>query len=109
MLFFKMGNSKLLFIKSSFAVALRCYVKKVFIGILQISQGNIKKETLVQVFSCEFCEISKNTFLTQHLRWLVLNKLFSLHCFSIYPFFAQFFHEATISKSDRKALPMPCL
>ena len=22
----------------------------------------IKKETLVQVFSCEFCEISKNTF-----------------------------------------------
>ena len=28
----------------------------------------IKKETLVQVFSCEFCEISKNTFFTQHLR-----------------------------------------
>ena len=23
----------------------------------------IKKETLTQVFSCEFCEISKNTFL----------------------------------------------
>ena len=23
----------------------------------------IKKETLAQVFSCEFCEISKNTFL----------------------------------------------
>ena len=22
----------------------------------------IKKETLVQLFSCEFCEISKNTF-----------------------------------------------
>ena len=28
----------------------------------------IKKETLAQVFSCEFCEISKNTFLTEHLR-----------------------------------------
>ena len=27
----------------------------------------IKKETLAQVFSCEFCEISKNTFLTEHL------------------------------------------
>ena len=26
-----------------------------------------KKETLVQVFSCEFCEISKNTFFTEHL------------------------------------------
>ena len=28
----------------------------------------IKKETLAQVFSCEFCEISKNTFFTEHLR-----------------------------------------
>ena len=27
----------------------------------------IKKETLAQVFSWEFCEISMNTFLTQHL------------------------------------------
>ena len=24
------------------------------------------KETLVQVFSCEFCEIYKNTFCTEH-------------------------------------------
>ena len=28
----------------------------------------IKKETLTLVFSCEFCEISKNTFFTEHLR-----------------------------------------
>ena len=27
----------------------------------------IQKETLAQVFSCEFCEISKNTFSTEHL------------------------------------------
>ena len=27
----------------------------------------VKKETLAQVFSCEFCEISKNTFSTEHL------------------------------------------
>ena len=27
----------------------------------------IKKETLTQVFSCEFCETSKNTFFTEHL------------------------------------------
>ena len=26
------------------------------------------KETLVQVFSCEFCENFKNTFYTEHLR-----------------------------------------
>ena len=28
----------------------------------------IRKETLAQVFSCEFCKISKNTFFTEHLR-----------------------------------------
>ena len=27
----------------------------------------LKKETLAQLFSCEFCEISKNTFFTEHL------------------------------------------
>ena len=31
-----------------------------------------KKETLAQVFSCAFCEISKNTFFTEHLWWLLL-------------------------------------
>ena len=43
---------------------------------LEISQNYglnfIKKETLAQVFSCEFCEIAKNAFLTEHLRWLLL-------------------------------------
>ena len=32
----------------------------------------IKKETLAHVFSCEFCEISKNSFFTEHLWWLLL-------------------------------------
>ena len=27
----------------------------------------IKQEALAQVLSCEFCEISKNTFFTEHL------------------------------------------
>ena len=27
----------------------------------------IKKETLAQVFACEFCEIYKNTFFAEHL------------------------------------------
>ena len=30
-------------------------------------QAFIKKETLAQVLSCECCEISKNTFFTEHL------------------------------------------
>ena len=32
----------------------------------------IKKETLALVFSCEFCEIYKNTFFAEHLWWLLL-------------------------------------
>ena len=32
----------------------------------------IKKETLTQVFSCEFCEISKNTFLQNTSERLLL-------------------------------------
>ena len=30
------------------------------------------QETLAQVFSCEFCEISKTTLFTEHLRWHLL-------------------------------------
>ena len=35
----------------------------------------IKKEARAQVFSCEICEISKNAFFTEHLRWMLLNLL----------------------------------
>ena len=44
-------------------VARRCSVEKVILEISQNSQENssaslfLKKETLAQVFSCEFCEI----------------------------------------------------
>ena len=46
-----------------------------FLKISQNSQENtlalaynfIKKETLAQVFSCEFCKIFKNTLFTEHL------------------------------------------
>ena len=62
------------------AVVQRCSVKKVFLKFLQNSRENtcagvsflksyrpeacnfFKKETLAQVFSGEFCEISMNTF-----------------------------------------------
>ena len=32
----------------------------------------LKKETSSQLFSCEYHEIFKNTFCTEHLRWLLL-------------------------------------
>ena len=50
------------------AVARRCSIKKMFLEILENSQQNtcaivsfLIKETLAQVFFCEFCKISKNT------------------------------------------------
>ena len=61
------------------AVVRSCSVKKMFLEILQNSQENtcardsfIKKESLARELSCEFCEISKNTFFTEHLWWLLL-------------------------------------
>ena len=69
-----------MFARITEAVTQRCSVKKASLEILQNSQENtcvrvsfliklqasvcnfIKKETLAQVFFCEFCEISKNTF-----------------------------------------------
>ena len=48
------------------AVVRRCSVKKVFLKVflkkVPEACNFIKKETLTQVFSCEFWEISKNTF-----------------------------------------------
>ena len=64
----------------------RCSIKKVFLKISENSQENtcvrasflinlqaetcnfIKKETLTQVFSCEFSEIFKNNFFAEQLR-----------------------------------------
>ena len=64
-------------------------LKKMFLKISQNSQENtfigfsfliklqacrlagcnfIKKETPIQAFSCEFCEIFRNTFFTEHLQ-----------------------------------------
>ena len=75
------------------AIARRRSVKKMFFEILKNSQENcarasfliklpampqacnfIKNETLAQVFSGEFCEFSKSTFFTEHLRWLLLKQ-----------------------------------
>ena len=66
----------------------RCSVRKMFLEMSQNSQENtcarvsflikacnfIKKEALAQVFSCKFCEILKNTFYTEHLWWLLLDR-----------------------------------
>ena len=57
-------------IESIEAVVQRCSAKKVFLEVSQNYTGKhlcqslfFKRETLAQVYSCECCEISKNTFL----------------------------------------------
>ena len=56
-------------IESIEAVVQRCSAKKVFLEVSQNIQEitcarvSFLKETLAQVFFCECCEISKNTFL----------------------------------------------
>ena len=67
----------------------RCFINKLFLKISQISQKKtcvrvsclmklpkafifIKKQTPAQAFSCEFCEIFKDTIFIVHQRWLLL-------------------------------------
>ena len=55
----------------------RCFIEKVFWGLRPATL--LKKETLARLFSCEFCEISKNTYFTEHLWWLLLKIYQILH------------------------------
>ena len=38
-----------------------------FNKVAGLRPATLLKEALAQVFSCQFCEISKNTFFTEHL------------------------------------------
>ena len=42
-------------------------IKGVLRNFAKFTGKHLKKDTLGQVFSCEFCEISKNTFFKEHL------------------------------------------
>ena len=51
------------------------YFNKIYFCFTKIKRfkHTIKKETLTQAFSCEFCEISKNTFFKESL-WATTSK-----------------------------------
>ena len=68
------------------------YARVYFLVKLQVDACNlIKKETLAQVFSCEFCEIFKNTYFTEHF-WKTVSitganaflEIVAQNCFEIY-------------------------
>ena len=52
---------------SVYDIIFRTYVLLDFELTAKILVNFIKKETLAQVFSCKFCEISKNNFCAEHL------------------------------------------
>ena len=79
------------------AVTQRCSAKKVFLEISQNSQDNTcarvcflinLQETLSLVFSCEFCEILRTSFFTEHIRWLLLKLHVSFHLFFLRSMFS---------------------
>ena len=79
--------------KPAEAIAQRCSVRKVFIEISQNSQESTcarvsftKKETLTPVFSSEFCEIFKNTFLQNTSWWMLLSIIINLKSYIFYIF-----------------------
>ena len=52
---------------ASFLIKLQALFFNKVVGLRPEACNFIKKETLGNVFSCEFCEITKNTFFTEHL------------------------------------------
>ena len=62
---------KMVFLKISQNSHEKTYARVSFLIKLQACNF-IKKETLAQMFSCEFCEVVKNTFFIEHLWWLLL-------------------------------------
>ena len=45
--------------------------RSIFLIKLQVWRpATLLKRDSTQVFSCEYCEIFKNTFFTEHLQWL---------------------------------------
>ena len=61
-------NETTLFLSFELSLALVMTVKDNRFAQAFSACNFIKKETLAQMFSCKFCEISKNTFFEQHLR-----------------------------------------
>ena len=57
----------------------------------------IKKEALAQLFSCEYCEISKNTFFTEHL-WEAASGVLMILCYFMETFIDVFIYCLPVKK-----------
>ena len=59
---------------------------KIKLQALGLRPATLLKKTLTQVFFCEFCEIFKNNFFTEHLRWLLFHLVLSKNLKDLYYF-----------------------
>ena len=60
--------------------------------------ATLLKETPTQVFSCEYCDIFKNSFLIEHLLWLLLSDEYLIDCSR------SFWNEASSNYAGNKAI-----
>ena len=61
-----MWSVKIVFLKTSQNLQENTRARSPF--LIKFWVNFIKKETLIEVFFCEFCEIFKNTFFMEYLR-----------------------------------------
>ena len=62
------------------------------------TSATLLKETPTQVFSCEYCDIFKNSFLIEHLLWLLLSDEYLIDCSR------SFWNEASSNYAGNKAI-----
>ena len=63
------------------SVLVICVKAIIYLLLYNLHSCTFKKQTQVQVLSCEFCEIFKDTFFTEHLRTTASNKILILNFF----------------------------
>ena len=73
--------------------------------------AGLRQVTLAQVFSCEFYEIFKNTFLIEHLRRLLLldieTETLKVRVFQFWSCFMWFFSDSKLRSSHRRCSMWP--
>ena len=74
---------KKVFLKISQKFTGKDLCQSLFFNKLKTSGNFIKQEALARVFSYEFCEIFKNTFFIENLRWLLFVNMLSFGLSSV--------------------------
>ena len=109
-MYFDLSSSVLVWKSISFRTSYqRCSIKKVFLKILVFRPATLfKKKTPIQVFSCEYWEIFKNTYFEEHLRTAASEVyshqsiIGSAHFMQLVSFYTGWKHQKTLDWFPRK-------